>query len=184
MKNDPGSHFLRWKNDPGSHCSMGLLFNVKPANFTLPFTTSMMILISILQTFRSWGATSHLRPPTAFLSHISSDTPGLAPLMNVLFWEWCDFPISFSAGLCKGTFEIVSKEVLTGILSNNMRSSSPEYYTIFWMMIIYIDTLHWSGITPIFDIFTDLDLNTEFDRLPYRSWHFPWIWNFTKYWFQ
>ena len=30
-------------------------------------------------------ATSHLRPPMAFLSHNSSDTPGLAPLMNVLF---------------------------------------------------------------------------------------------------
>ena len=30
------------------------------------------------------------------LSHNSSDMPGLAPLMNVLFWGWCDFPISFS----------------------------------------------------------------------------------------
>ena len=38
----------------------------------------------------------HLRPPMAFLSHNSSDTPGLAPLMNVLFWGRCDFPISFS----------------------------------------------------------------------------------------
>ena len=31
-----------------------------------------------------------------FLSHNSSDTSGLAPLMNVLFWGRCDFPISFS----------------------------------------------------------------------------------------
>ena len=38
----------------------------------------------------------HLRPPMAFLSHNLSDTPGLAPLMNVLFWGRCDFPISFS----------------------------------------------------------------------------------------
>ena len=37
----------------------------------------------------------------------------------------------------------------TGILSNNMRSPSPECYTTFWMMTIYSDTLHWSGITPI-----------------------------------
>ena len=46
-----------------------------------------MILISILQTFRSVSEqpTSHLRPPIAFLSHNSSDTPGLAPLMNVSF---------------------------------------------------------------------------------------------------
>ena len=65
-------------------------------NFILPFKTNVTISISILQTFRSWVATSHLRPPMAFLSHNSSDTPGLAPLMNVLFWGRCDFPISFS----------------------------------------------------------------------------------------
>ena len=54
----------------------------------------------------------------------------------------------------------------TGILSNNMRSPSPECYTTFWMMTIYSDTLHWSGITPMFDPITDLDLITEFDFLP------------------
>ena len=70
--------------------------SVGTVNFTLPFTTSVTILISILQTFRSWAATSHLRPSMAFLSHNSSDTPGLAPLMNVTFWVRCDFPISFS----------------------------------------------------------------------------------------
>ena len=65
-------------------------------NFILPFMTNVSISISILQTFRSWVATSHLRPPMAFLSHNLSDTPGLAPLMNVLFWGRCDFPRSFS----------------------------------------------------------------------------------------
>ena len=70
--------------------------SVGTVNFTLPFTTSVAILISILQTFRSWAATSHLHPPIAFLSHNSSDTPGLAPLMNISFWGRCDFPISFS----------------------------------------------------------------------------------------
>ena len=70
--------------------------SVGTVNFALPFTTNATISISILQTFRSWVATSHLRPPMAFLSHNSSDTPGLAPLMNVLFWGRCDFPISFS----------------------------------------------------------------------------------------
>ena len=54
----------------------------------------------------------------------------------------------------------------TGILSNNMRSPSPECYTTFWMMTIYSDTFHWSGITPIFDPITDLDLITIFDFLP------------------
>ena len=74
-------------------CSCQLVGTV---NFILPFTTNVTISISILQTFRSWVATSHLRPPMAFLSHNLSDTPGLAPLMNVLFWGRCDFPISFS----------------------------------------------------------------------------------------
>ena len=89
--------------------------SVGTVNFTLPFTTSVTFLISILQTFRSWAATSHSRPPIAFLSHNSSDTPGLVPLINVLFWGPCDFPISFSGGICKGTFEIVSKEVLWAV---------------------------------------------------------------------
>ena len=42
----------------------------------------------------------------------------------------------------------------------------PECYTTFWMMTICSDNLHWSGITPIFDSITDLDLITEFDFLP------------------
>ena len=36
------------------------------------FTTSITISISILQTFRSWVATSHLRPPMAFISYITT----------------------------------------------------------------------------------------------------------------
>ena len=59
--------------------------SVGTVNFVLPFTTNVTISISILQTFRSWVATSHLRPPMAFISQNSSDTPGFAPLMNVLF---------------------------------------------------------------------------------------------------
>ena len=46
----------------------------------------------------------------------------------------------------------------TGILSNNMRSPSPECYTTFWMVTIYSDTLHWSGITPILTLFLILTL--------------------------
>ena len=51
--------------------------SVGTVNFILPFTTNVTISISILQTFRSWVATSHLRLPMAFLSHNLSDTPGL-----------------------------------------------------------------------------------------------------------
>ena len=45
----------------------------------------------------------------------------------------------------------------------NLRSPSPECYTTFWMMTIYSDTLHLSGIAQIFDPVTDLNLITEFD---------------------
>ena len=34
-------------------------------------------------------------------------------------------------------------------------------------MTMYSDTLHWSGITPIFGLITNLDLITEFDLLHY-----------------
>ena len=37
------------------------------------------------------------------------------------------------------------------IVPNNMRFPSPEYYTTFWRMTIYNDTLHWRDITPMFD---------------------------------
>ena len=70
--------------------------SVGRVNLSLSYTTTVTISISILQIFRSLVATSHLRPPMAFLSHNSSNTPGLAPLMNILFWGQCDFPVSFS----------------------------------------------------------------------------------------
>ena len=106
---------LEIKDTTESNTSASYCQSVGTVNFTLPFTTSVTILISLLQTFRSWAATSHLRPPMAFLSQNTSDTPGLAPLMNVSFRGRCDFPISFWAGICKGTFEIVSKEVLWSV---------------------------------------------------------------------
>ena len=142
---------------------------VGTVNFALPFTTSVTISISILQTICSWVATSLLRPPIAFLSRNSSDTPGLAPLMNDIWWGRCDFRISFSG-------RVMSRNVLNrlwgismvgnGILSNNMRSPFPECYMIFWKMTIYSDTHHWSDITKMFDPVIDLDLITEFDFLP------------------
>ena len=49
-----------------------------------------------VSNFPFMSSTSHPRQPMVLLSHNSSDTPGLAPLMNVLFCGRCDFPISFS----------------------------------------------------------------------------------------
>ena len=85
-----------------------------------------------LQTFRSWVATFHLHQPMVFLSHNSSDTPGLAPLMNVLFWARCNFPISFSGrdmsslrkfygryGDLTKQYEVPLSQMLHGILEDN-----------------------------------------------------------------
>ena len=54
-----------------------------------------------------------------------------------------------------------------GILSNNMKSPSPECNIAFWMTTytLYSDTLHWLDITPILTI-AGLDFITEFDFLP------------------
>ena len=138
---------------------------VGTVNFTLPFTTSVTILISILQTFRSWAATSHLRPPMAFLSHNSSDTPGLAPLMNVSFWGRCDFPISFRAGICKGTFEIVSKEVLWSVRGS--------YQTI-WGPPLPNVTRH-SGWWPS-------TVTPSIDQALHQFWPYYWYWTYNRIW--
>ena len=127
--------------------------SVGTVNFALHFTTSATISITILQTCRSWVATFLLRQPMAFLSHSSSDTPGLALLMNVLFWGRCDFPISFSGrNMSRNVWNRLygSSMVCKGILQNNMRFPSPECYVTFWRTTIYSNTLHLWDITPMF----------------------------------
>ena len=119
--------------------------SVGTVNFALPFTTHVTYSISTLQIFRFWLATSHLHPPMAFLSHNSSNTPGFAHFMNVLFWGRFDFQVSFLGrhmSINVWNRRLGSSMVGTGILPNNMRPSS-ECYTTFWMMTIYSDTLHW-----------------------------------------
>ena len=44
-----------------------------------------------------------------------------------------------------------------------------QYCTTFWKMTIYSNSLHWSEITPIFEPFTEQDLITEFNFLPYYT---------------
>ena len=56
----------------------------------------------------------------------------------------------------------------TGILSNNLRSPSPECYTTFWMMVIHSDILNWSGITPFF-------WSYYWSAPYYRIWLFTWL---------
>ena len=64
-------------------------------SYALPFTTNVTISTFISQTLRSWVAIFHLRQPMAFVSHNTYGMPGLAPLLNDLFWGLCDFHISF-----------------------------------------------------------------------------------------
>ena len=52
-----------------------------------------------------------------------------------------------------------------GISSNIMNSPPPKCYTTFWDMTIYNDTLNWSDITPICELITELDFNTDFDLI-------------------
>ena len=135
----------------------------------LPFTTNVTILISILQTFQ----------------FLSSNIPS-SPAFGVFISQLIRYARASSSYECfilravrlsnKLLGQGYVKERLRsslrkfygryGILSNNMRSPSPECYTTFWMMTIYSDTLYWSGITRIFEPITDLDLITEFDFLP------------------
>ena len=43
------------------------------------------VSIVVLSEWNDLNGAWHFTPPMVFLSHKSSDTPGLAPLMNVLF---------------------------------------------------------------------------------------------------
>ena len=98
-------------------------------------------------SFRSWEATSNLRPPMAFLSHNSSDTPGLALLINVLFWGRCDFPIKSSLRKFYGRYGELTKqyEVLLSRMLNDILDDDHiqwhlpliRNYTNFWQLLIW-----------------------------------------------
>ena len=120
----------------------------------------------ISQTFLSWVAICHLRQPMVCLSHNSYGIPGLAPLMNVLFWEQRDFHVSFSGRDISGNVwnrPSGSSMVDMGISSNIMKSHSPKCNMTFLDMFIYSDRHHWSDISPNRDLFTESDLITMFD---------------------
>ena len=104
--------------------------------FALHFTTNVTISISILQTFRSWVASTHLLSTLVFLSHNSSDTPGIAPLMDVLFWGRCDFPISFSGRDMSRNLS----QMIHDILDDDHIQYHPPligHYTNFWPLLIW-----------------------------------------------
>ena len=95
----------------------------------LPFTTKVTISPSISQTFLSWVSIFDLHQPVVCLSHSSYGMPGLAQLMNVLFWERRDFHVSFSVRYMSGNFcyrPPGSSMVDMETSSNIMKPSSPK----------------------------------------------------------
>ena len=94
-----------------------------------------------------------LRPPMAFLSHNSSDTPGLAPLMNVLFWGRCDFPISFSGRDIK----------------ERLKSSLRKFYG------------RYGDLTKQYEVPLSRMLHDILDD-DHIQWHPPLIGHYTKFW--
>ena len=139
--------------------------SVGTVNFTLPFTTSVTILISISQTFRSWAATSHLRPPMAFF---------ISQLLR-----YARTSSSYEYFILRA-LRLSNKVLGQGYVTKRLTSSLRKLYGWYGDLIkqyevpisrmlhdildddTYSDTLHWSGITPIFNPITDLDLITKF----------------------
>ena len=78
-----------------------------------------------IQIFRS-----HLRPPMAFLSHNSSDTPGLAPLINVIpLMRAVQLSIGFSdSDMSRNVWNRLLRSYMIGteILPNNMMPPLPN----------------------------------------------------------
>ena len=88
----------------------------------------------------------------AFLSHNSSDTPGHASIMNVLWMRAMRLTNKvLGHRYVKARWRSPLRKLYGryGDLIKEYEAPSPEYYTTFWMMSLYSDNLHWSGITPI-----------------------------------
>ena len=115
-------------------------------------------------------------PADGVLSHNSSDTQGLAPLMNVLFWGRCYFSI---------------KLLEHGYVKERLRSSLRKFYNRYGDLIkqyeiplsrmlhdiLEDDNLQWHppliGHYDNVDPIIDLDLLTEFDFLPNNCERLP-----------
>ena len=93
--------------------------------------------------------------------------------MNVLFWERCNFPISFSGRDTKGTFEIVSEEVLWSLRRSYQSIWGPLSRMLHDILSLDDDYLQWHP--PLIRHYTNF--------WPYY-WSGPYyqIWLFTELW--
>ena len=90
--------------------------------------------------------------------------------MNVLFWERCDFHVSFSCSdMSKKVWNRPSGSSMVDMVisSNIMKFPSPKCNITFWDMIIYSGIFHWSDIWLNRDLVTELDLITVYRFLHY-----------------
>ena len=88
-------YFLDWLLSIRRNFLLRTFLNHKHDDFKFHITNSPF-LISNIQSSPAYG----------FLSHSSLDMSGLAPLINILLWMWCDLQISI--GICEGMFQNVS----------------------------------------------------------------------------
>ena len=79
---------------------------------TIHLTITVTMSISIFQTCRSWVATSHLRPSMTFYLTTHPTCQGLLLLWMFYSEGSAIFHSASRAGVCQGTFEIISKKVL------------------------------------------------------------------------
>ena len=124
-------------------------------NFTLPFTTNQMILISTSQTFLFWVVVFRLRRFTAFLSLSLYDTPELAPHMNDLFWGLGDFPVSYWD---RNTTCDAWNSPSGSFMFSNMKSPSHECKMTFWPSTSYSDFQTNQTFHQFHELDTELDL--------------------------
>ena len=116
------------------------------------------------------------RQPMEFLSLNLYDTPGLAPHMNVLYWEPGDFPVSYSnRDTSRNAWNRHSGSFMVdmGILFSNMKYPSHECKMTFWSLtnsdFPTDQTFH-----QFHDLHTELDINrlwvVSMEHLQ-RVWH-------------
>ena len=128
--------------------------SVGMVNFILPFTTNVTISISILQTFRSWVATSHLRPPMAFLSRNLSDTPGLAS--------------SYECFILRA-MRLSNKLLGQGYVKERLKSSLRKFYD------------RYGDLTKQYEVPLSRMLHDILDD-DHIQWHPPLIGHYTNFW--
>ena len=117
-------------------------------------------------TNRSWVAAFYLRPRMAFLSHNSSDTPGLASLMNVLFWWRRDFP---------------KKLLWQGYVKERFKSSLRKSYSQYGDFIKQYEVLL---SQMLHDILKDdnIQWHPPLIRVYTNSWPCYWSWPYYRIW--